>query len=313
RLPSPARGAHPRVGEPGRHRRRDLDRRSHRDRVDVRVGRRRVRPAHAGGDVDREPAGRHPPAPVPPAPRRAPGRVRAHGGRDLARAPGHPGPVAAGAARRRGGDRRRGLRRRGIPPLPRGCARAPRAGALVAVPPEDGMTPNQKLAISVVIPYYNGSRFIAEALASVRAQTLAPLEVIVVDDCSRPDDAAAVYREAPDCVVIHLPKNRGPSVARNIGIARARGEWIAFLDCDDLWAPRKLELQAAVVAANADCRAVHCGMTTILPGGKEVVYDKGEVTFEDFLEFPCPIFPSAVLMQRQALFECGLFDPTKRC
>ncbi|HKA89857.1 MAG TPA: glycosyltransferase family A protein [Haliangiales bacterium] len=175
------------------------------------------------------------------------------------------------------------------------------------------MTPNQKLAISVVIPYYNGSRFIAEALASVRAQTLAPLEVIVVDDCSRPDEAAALDREAHDCVVIHLPKNRGPSVARNIGIARARGEWIAFLDCDDLWAPRKLELQAAVVAANADCRAVHCGMTTILPGGKEVVYDKGEVTFEDFLEFPCPIFPSAVLMQRQALFECGLFDPTKRC
>ncbi|HSB20528.1 MAG TPA: glycosyltransferase family A protein [Anaeromyxobacteraceae bacterium] len=168
-------------------------------------------------------------------------------------------------------------------------------------------------SISVVIPYYNGSRFIGEALASVRAQTLAPLEIIVVDDGSRPEEAAALDRAAPDCVVIHLPRNRGPSVARNAGIARAQGEWIAFLDCDDLWDPRKLELQAAVVAANADCRAVHCGLRTVTPEGKEAVSRKKEVTFDDFLEFPCPIFPSAAMMQKQALLECGLFDPTKRC
>jgi glycosyltransferase involved in cell wall biosynthesis len=169
------------------------------------------------------------------------------------------------------------------------------------------------LSISVVIPYYNGSRFIGEALASVRAQTAAPLEIIVVDDASRPDEAAALDRAAHDCVVIHLPRNRGPSVARNIGIARARGEWIAFLDCDDLWQPRKLEHQAKLVEATPECRAVHCGMITILPGGEEVAYVKGEVSFDDFLVFPCPIFPSAVMMERQALLECGLFDPTKRC
>jgi glycosyltransferase involved in cell wall biosynthesis len=168
-------------------------------------------------------------------------------------------------------------------------------------------------SISVVVPYYNGSRFIAEALASVRAQTLAPLEIIVVDDGSRPAEAAALDREAPDCVVIHLAKNRGSSVARNTGIARARGEWIAFLDCDDLWDPRKLELQAAVVAANAECRAVHCGVKALKLDGKEAVFPKGEITFDDFLVFPCPIFPSAAMMQRQALLECGLFDPTMRC
>ena len=169
-------------------------------------------------------------------------------------------------------------------------------------------------SISVVIPFYNGSRFITEALDTVRAQTLAPVEIIVVDDCSRPEEAAKLDRAAPDCVVIHQPKNGGPSIARNVGIGRARGEWIAFLDCDDLWDPRKLELQAAVAEANPECRAVHCDMKATMPDGSERLgINKGEIAFEDFLVFPCPIFPSAVLMHRGALIEAGLFDPTKRC
>ncbi len=170
------------------------------------------------------------------------------------------------------------------------------------------------LSVSVVIPYYNGSRFIAEALASVRAQTLAPREIIVVDDGSRPEEARALDREAHDCVIIHLPQNRGVSVARNTGIARATSEWIAFLDCDDLWDPRKLELQAEVVTSKAGCRAVHCGLKNVSVDGGETICRKGDITFNDFFEeFPLPIFPSAALMQRQDLLECGLFDPTLRC
>jgi glycosyltransferase involved in cell wall biosynthesis len=167
------------------------------------------------------------------------------------------------------------------------------------------------LSISVVIPYFNGSRFIAEALASVRAQTLAPVEIIVVDDGSRAEEAQALDRAAGDCVVVHLHRNRGVSVARNTGIGRARGEWIAFLDCDDVWDPRKLELQAAVVAANPDCRAVHTGLTQENLDGTRVVERKGDLTLEDFLVFPTPMLPSAALMQRQALLECGLFVPTR--
>lgn len=167
--------------------------------------------------------------------------------------------------------------------------------------------------ISVVIPYYNGSRFIGEALDSVRAQTLAPLEIIVVDDGSRPEEAAALDAVASGCVVVHLPRNRGVSVARNTGIARARGDWIAFLDCDDLWEPRKLEVQAAYVTATPECRAVHCGLTNVGLDGSRTDYRKEPVTFEDFLEFPLAIFPSAAMMRRDALFECGLFDPALRC
>jgi glycosyltransferase involved in cell wall biosynthesis len=169
------------------------------------------------------------------------------------------------------------------------------------------------ISISVVIPYFNGSRFIGEAVASVRAQTLAPLEIIVVDDGSRPEEAAALDRDAAGCTVVHLPRNRGVSVARNTGIARARGEWIAFLDCDDLWDPRKLELQAAYVAAHPDCLAVHCGLRNVAVDGTQTERRKEDVTLEDFLEFPLAIFPSAAIMQRQALFECGLFDPALRC
>ena len=165
-------------------------------------------------------------------------------------------------------------------------------------------------SISVVIPYYNGSRFIGEALASVRAQTLAPSEIVVVDDGSRPEEARALDHEAVGCVLVRLPRNRGASVARNMGIAQAKGDWIAFLDCDDLWEPRKLELQAAVVAANPGCRAIHCGLRTRKPDGAEEVYLKGDVAFEDFVGFPCPIFTSAAVMERQGLLECGLFDPT---
>ncbi len=171
------------------------------------------------------------------------------------------------------------------------------------------------VTISVVIPYYNGSRTIGEALASIRAQTLQPNEIVIVDDASKPEEAAALDQIALPlgAVVIHNSRNGGPSVARNTGIARAKSEWIAFLDCDDLWAPTKLQRQADIIAANPTCRAVHCGVKAIYPDGKESVNVKGEITFDDFLVFPCPIFPSAAMMQRQALLECGLFDPTKRC
>jgi glycosyltransferase involved in cell wall biosynthesis len=168
-------------------------------------------------------------------------------------------------------------------------------------------------SISVVIPYFNGSRFIGEALATVHAQTYAPREIIVVDDGSRPEEAAALDLHAGRCTVIHLPRNRGPSVARNVGVARAAGDWIAFLDCDDLWAPNKLEAQVAYVESHPGCRAVHTGIRAQLADGSEAVTPKSAVVFDDFLQFPCPIFPSAVLIERMALFECGLFDPTKRC
>jgi glycosyltransferase involved in cell wall biosynthesis len=169
--------------------------------------------------------------------------------------------------------------------------------------------------VSVVIPFYNGSRFIAEALASVSAQTLQAIEIIVVDDGSRPEEALALDRAAEGvarCQVIHLERNRGACVARNIGILRARGEHIAMLDCDDLWQPDKTEKQMRFLRENPTYRAVHSAVRVRHEDGREVVANKTQVNFQDLVYFPCPAFPSAVIMHREALLECGLFNPTKR-
>jgi len=107
--------------------------------------------------------------------------------------------------------------------------------------------------ISVVIPTYNRSRQVEAALTSVLAQTYSEFEAIVVDDGSTDGTGAAIQRlvsqQGGDSNQIRyfFQRNQGPSVARNKGIEQARGEWIAFLDSDDVWLPEKLELQVRAI------------------------------------------------------------------
>lgn len=111
------------------------------------------------------------------------------------------------------------------------------------------MTP---LPVSVVIPTYNRAELLRRTLDSVLAQRVQPLEVIVVDDGSV-DDSRAVCEGYGDAVRYIWQENRGLPGARNTGIAAARGEWVALCDSDDLWHPRKLEVQhAATTAAGAE-------------------------------------------------------------
>jgi glycosyltransferase involved in cell wall biosynthesis len=106
-----------------------------------------------------------------------------------------------------------------------------------------------KPTISVVIPVYNRFDLLKHAVNSVLAQTLPVIEVILVDDGSVDETPALLPRYIAgneawrDRVVYLHQENQGPNVARNNGIARARGEWLAFLDNDDLWLPQKLEWQ----------------------------------------------------------------------
>ena len=98
--------------------------------------------------------------------------------------------------------------------------------------------------ISCIIPVYNGQRFLAESLDSIFAQTYRPLEVIVCDDGST-DGTAHVAAEYPQPLVyIHQP-NQGSPRARNCGIRAAKGDFLAFLDADDLWRSEKLTRQMA--------------------------------------------------------------------
>lgn len=98
--------------------------------------------------------------------------------------------------------------------------------------------------VSVVIPVYNGRAFVERAIASALGQTLASIEVIVVDDASQDGTPALVEGLAardPRLRLVAFALNRGPSAARNAGFAAARGRWIAILDADDWYEPGRLE------------------------------------------------------------------------
>lgn len=110
-------------------------------------------------------------------------------------------------------------------------------------------------SVSVVIPCYRAGATIGRAVASVDAQTLRPLEVIVVDDASGDDTQDELERLAArygrDWVkILAFPKNRGVSEARNAGIDLAKGAYVAFLDADDTWYPFKLEVQYRYMSAD---------------------------------------------------------------
>lgn len=96
--------------------------------------------------------------------------------------------------------------------------------------------------VSVIIPTYNGAAFIVDAVASALAQTYAPVEVIVIDDGST-DDTRKLLEPFAGRIQYVYQRNAGVSAARNRGIVQARGEWIAFLDADDVWLPSKVQRQ----------------------------------------------------------------------
>jgi glycosyltransferase involved in cell wall biosynthesis len=104
--------------------------------------------------------------------------------------------------------------------------------------------------VSVVIPVRDMARFLDAALASVFAQTYRPIEVIVVDDGSS-DDVDAVLARWPEVIAVRQAR-AGASAARNAGLARARGQYLALQDADDLWAPEKLALQVAHLEAHPE-------------------------------------------------------------
>ena len=88
--------------------------------------------------------------------------------------------------------------------------------------------------VSVVIPCYNAAPWLRETIESVLAQTHPVLEVIVVDDGST-DQSAEIAESFGPCVRVVRQSNQGESIARNNGIDLARGDWIAFIDADDIW------------------------------------------------------------------------------
>lgn len=103
--------------------------------------------------------------------------------------------------------------------------------------------------ISVIIPTYNYGRFLRECLDSVFVQTFRDIEVIVIDDGST-DDTPAILESVSEPRLKHFRiLNSGSPCARNVGLRHAHGEFVAFIDADDRWRPRKLETQLALLRA----------------------------------------------------------------
>ena len=102
--------------------------------------------------------------------------------------------------------------------------------------------------VSVVMPSYNSEHFIAESIKSVQSQTYGNWELLIVDDCSTDGTVAVAEAIAMDDSRVHVfsnERNSGAACSRNRALREAKGDWVAFLDSDDLWEPDKLERQLA--------------------------------------------------------------------
>lgn len=108
-----------------------------------------------------------------------------------------------------------------------------------------------KPLVSVIIPVYNTEKYLAEAIESVLAQADYPLEIIVVDDGST-DNSAAVAKQFGDRIQYLYQENSGAAMTRNRGIEQSHGEYLSFLDADDLWTKNKLSLQLAAFDRNSN-------------------------------------------------------------
>ncbi len=175
--------------------------------------------------------------------------------------------------------------------------------------------------VSVVIPTYNGARFLPDTLRAVLAQTQRGVELIVVDDGSTDDTLAVVAATAPQARVVQQP-NAGVSTARNRGLRMAQGRFVIFLDQDDIWHPRMLQRQVDWLQAHAQHDVAVCRYQHWLPR-PDATYQPPEQAWPPEAEGVDPAFTgwvyhqflldcwaltSGTLMRRDAVVAVGGFD-----
>ena len=164
--------------------------------------------------------------------------------------------------------------------------------------------------ISVIIPTYNRTHLLPRALDSILSQSCLPNEIIVVDDGSTDDTSVLMTSVYPEIVFIQQ-SNTGVSCARNVGIKRASGDWIAFLDSDDEWFPEKLEVQMNALYKNPELKICHTNEIWIRNGTRVNPKKKHEKfggwIFQKCLPLCC-ISPSSVIIHKSIFDEAGLFD-----
>ncbi|AFZ07274.1 glycosyl transferase family 2 [Oscillatoria nigro-viridis PCC 7112] len=165
--------------------------------------------------------------------------------------------------------------------------------------------------VSVIIPVYNGDRYIVQAVESALSQTFTNLEIIVVDDGST-DRTQQVLQPYFDRIRYIYQENQGVGVARNSACQLAQGEFLAFLDADDYFLPSKLEKQVACFDADPTLDMVQTGWVIVDETGREISAVKpwqqaSQLDLESFILYKC-VRPSAMIMRRKWWEKLGGFD-----
>lgn len=173
--------------------------------------------------------------------------------------------------------------------------------------------------ISIVIPTYNREHLIIEAIETCVLQTYRPLEIVVVDDGSTDRTVAFVQNwnkgASPKEVILKIvqQENKGGNAARNNGIKNSSGEYIAFLDSDDLWNKTKLKKQYDLIIQNSAIGGVYCGLRQIEVGSGKVLTDEKRTYTEGNILSQLLIkdvtAPTSTYIIRKKIFnEVGYFD-----
>ena len=169
--------------------------------------------------------------------------------------------------------------------------------------------------VSVVLPIYNGERYLAHAIDSVLAQSYRSYEIVAVNDGSRDWSAEIVKRYLASHAIKYVEQeNRGVAGARNTGIAHSAGELIALLDQDDVWLPSKLEKQVAFIDAHPEVAMLHARVSCIDGAGRPISC-KGWIYVDDACGHCAEVLlsgnriaPMTVVIRRSCLDEVGVFD-----
>jgi len=166
------------------------------------------------------------------------------------------------------------------------------------------MKMENRAQVSVIIPVYNGERYLAETIESVLAQTYRSLEVIVVDDGST-DESARVAKSFGSSIRYYYQPNLGTAAALNRGTELARGDYFAFLGADDLWTKDRIRLQMAAFDAHPDVDIVSGHVKQFFSPELDESVKKRIHSSTELI--PGQVIP-AMLIKREAFFHVGLFE-----
>jgi len=159
--------------------------------------------------------------------------------------------------------------------------------------------------VSVVIPVFNGERFLGQAIESVLSQEGVALEVVVVDDGSTDGSTDVATAFGPPVRCLHQA-NRGIAGARNTGIRASRGELLAFLDADDVWTPGRLRAQVDQLESEPEVDCIFGIVEHFRDAGASARYESRAP------ERAPGLLPGAMLVRRASFLQVGLFDEERR-